>query len=165
MFGMAAKRASAKDSQTWKARRQRAEQMFAVGIPQAMIARALGVSRQCVHNWFREWRGGDSSRLRGSRRPGSGRKAKLENDQFAAVDDALRRGPEAFGFAGKRWTLWRIATVIEQVTGIRYHPSSVWRIMRALGWTLRLPPRSKPQRKGYVPRQWTAPARSPVPKS
>jgi transposase len=149
---------SRKHSRSWNARRQKAEQMFADGERQVVIARTLGVSRQCVHNWFWEWQGGDATVLRG-RRSGSGRKAKLNPQQLAQVDAALRRGPGAFGFASERWTLWRIAAVIERITGVRYHSSSVWRILRTMGWTLRLPPKLKRKQGGYIPRQWAAPTK------
>jgi transposase len=90
---------------------------------------------------------------------GSGRKSKLDGKQLATVDAALRAGPRSFGFSSARWTLWRVAAVIEQITGVHYHPSSVWRILRTLGWRLRLP--TKPDRKGkaYIPREWAAPAK------
>ena len=50
--------------------------------------------------------------------------------------------------------------LLAKITGVRYHPSSVWRILRALGWTLRLPPRARRKKGAYVPREWEAPARS-----
>jgi putative transposase len=129
--------------------------MFAVGQRQSDVARMLHVSRQCVHNWFWQWQGGDGTVRK--RRPGSGRKAKLGAEQLARVDAALRRGPRAHGYPGERWTLWRVASVIEKITGVHYHPSSVWRILRALGWTLQLPPVEEQPDRPYIPREWTPP--------
>jgi transposase len=37
------------------------------------------------------------------------------------------------------WTLERIAQVITKVSGVRYHPGHVWRIVRRLGWSLQKP--------------------------
>jgi transposase len=155
---MKPKKLSRKDAQGWRNRRRQAERLFVAGERQSEIARRLGVSRQCVHNWYWEWQGEDPS-LPTFRRTGSGRKAKLTLQQLAAVDTALRRGPQAFGFGNERWTLSRIATTIERITGVHYHSSSVWRILRALGWTLRLPPLGDGHAKGYIPRQWAAPER------
>jgi transposase len=165
MSAMTATRPSRKESRAWQARRKKAEQMFAAGAGQSEIARAVGVSRQCIHNWFWQWQGADGSRPRVSGPSRSGRKAKLGAPQLAEVDAALRRGPQSFGFAGQRWTLWRVATVIERITGVAYHPSSIWRILRTLGWTLRLPPLppsddEKP--RGYIPRHWTAPSKPQI---
>ncbi|HLJ95611.1 MAG TPA: winged helix-turn-helix domain-containing protein [Gemmataceae bacterium] len=144
-------------SPAWKARRSKAVRLFASGQGQSAVARTLGVSRQCAHNWYWEWRGSDGEAIRGRRRLGSGRKSKLDAKQLASVDAALRRGPRSFGFASMRWTLWRVAAVIERITGIQYHPSSVWRILRTLGWRLRLPSQSDRMGSAYVPRQWAAP--------
>ena len=148
-----------RDSRAWKVRRSKAQQLFASGGTQSTVARTLGVSRQCAHNWYWEWRGGDGAPDRRQRRLGSGRKSKLDARQLAAVDAALRRGPRSFGFTSARWTLWRVAAVIERITGVRYHPSSVWRILRTLGWRLRLPPKPERQGRAYIPREWAAPTK------
>jgi transposase len=152
---------SRKESRSWQARRKKAEQMFDDGVRQAEIARTLGVSRQCVHNWYWQWQGRDGTE-RTSRQGGSGRRARLETEQLAAVDEALRRGPAAYGFQSERWTLWRAAVIIERVTGVHYHPSSVWRILRAMGWTLKLPPKAQRRKTGYIPRHWSAPGKMRV---
>src|SRR5205807_1939624 len=47
----------AKHGQVWLALRRKAQRLFAAGDRQSSIARKLGVSRQCVHNWYRHWRG------------------------------------------------------------------------------------------------------------
>jgi transposase len=75
------------------------------------------------------------------------------------VDAALRKGPRRSGFDSDRWTLERVVLVIERLCGIHYHPSSVWRLLRTMGWTLRLPARKEQGGRRYVPRQWTAPAK------
>jgi transposase len=40
----------------------------------------------------------------------------------------LDRGAVAAGFDNDRWTLARIAGVIERVGGVVHHPGHVWRI-------------------------------------
>jgi transposase len=52
------------------------------------------------------------------------------------VDEALRQGAQAHGFGTDLWTLPRVAAVIERVTGVRYHPGHVWKILAALEWSL-----------------------------
>jgi transposase len=140
---------------SWSELRKQAERLFAAGERQSVVARQLGISRQCVHNWYWEWQGAASTHRPLPRRRGSGRKPRLTPAQLHEVEVALRQSPEAFGFQGQRWTLWRIAVVVKQVTGVEFHPSSVWRILRAMGWTLRRPRRRKPS--GYTPRIWSAP--------
>jgi len=152
------------DSGFWKARRQKAEEMFAAGERQSTVARTLGISRQCVHNWYWQWQGGNAGTQERMRRSGAGRKRKLDAGQLAEVDAALRHGPRHFGFSGERWTLWRVAAVIERITGVRYHPSSIWRILGTLGWSLR-PPADKERRPKtvYTPREWTGPSKHQLP--
>ena len=53
-----------------------------------------------------------------------------------------------------------VAQLIERISGIRYHPSSVWRLLRAMGWSLRTPGEPAPQSNAYVARHWTAPSPS-----
>jgi hypothetical protein len=47
---------------------------------------------------------------------------RLSAVELEAVDQALRKGPHALGFDTELWTLARIAAVIQQLTGVRYHP-------------------------------------------
>jgi transposase len=47
----------------------------------------------------------------------------------------LRRGAFASGYAEDYWTLHRIAHVIWELFGVRYHPSGVWHLPRAMGWS------------------------------
>ena len=58
------------------------------------------------------------------------------------VEQALLQGAQANGFATDLWTLERVAVVITQLTGVRYHPGHVWLLLRRrLGWSLQRPER------------------------
>ncbi len=159
MEDMVANSSGRRNSTYWRSRRRKAEKLFSAGVRQSTVARMLGISRQCIHNWFWQWQGADGIGPERTGRSGAGRRSKLDTGKMAEVDAALRRGPRAFGFAGERWTLWRVASVIERITGVRYHPSSIWRILRSLGWTLKLSDGNEQAKSGYIPREWTAPAR------
>ena len=75
-------------------RRKRAARLFAAGkMILASIARELKVSRQSVTRWYREWRKGGASALRGAGR--AGRKPQLEQRQLRELDRALRQGARA----------------------------------------------------------------------
>src|SRR5262245_60843914 len=54
----------------------------------------------------------------------AGCKPRLDAQQLAEVDAALRRAAQAHGFSTELWTLSRIATVIARRTGVRYHPGA-----------------------------------------
>jgi transposase len=55
---------------------------------------------------------------------------RLTAAQQAELPRLLARGAEAFGFLGKVWTSKRIATVIADEFGVRYHPDHVGRLLR-----------------------------------
>jgi hypothetical protein len=59
---------------------------------------------------------------------------RLSDQQLAQVEQALLEGVGANGFVGELWTLERVATVIECLTGVRHHPAWCGRCC-ATGWT------------------------------
>jgi transposase len=119
----------------------------------AEIARELRVSRQSVSRWHAEWKKGGSQALRAAGR--AGRKPKLNRQQLQQVEQALRQGARAHGFLTDLWTLPRVAIVIERLTGVHYHPGHVWKILRALDWSLQRPASKQArERKPEKVRRW-----------
>ena len=103
------------------------------------MAHTFGVSAQAASTWYRRWRQGGESALRAAGR--AGRRPRLAQAELEAVAEALGKGPAAFGFDTELWTLARIAAVIEQLPGVRYHPGHLWRRLRRLGWSPQRPAR------------------------
>jgi transposase len=128
--------------------------LFKAGKKQAEVARLLGVSRQSVSRWFFNFLKGGLKALRGAGR--AGRKARLDRKQLAKVDAALRLGAKAHGFKTSLWTLPRIAKVIERITGVKYHPGHVWRILHRLEWSLQRPAKRARERNEEAVRQWVS---------
>ena len=153
-------RATARQSSTGNRRdfkgmervRLRAARMFEHGTSQAEVAHRLGTSRQNAHRWYRKWQQGGRDALRAAGR--AGRRPKLDSRQRRQVERALRKGALAHGFDSDLWTLKRIAVVIERVTGVRHHPSHVWRILRALGWTVQRPQCRASEREEEAIARW-----------
>jgi transposase len=133
-------------------RRLHAARMFACGATQAEVARTFGVSRQAASVWYRQWHHGGESALRGAGR--TGRPPRLSRAELDAVDQALRLGPQAFGFDTQLWTLDRIAAVIQQLTGVRFHPGHVWRLLRRLDWSVQRPTRRALERDEAEIARW-----------
>jgi hypothetical protein len=48
-------------------------------------------------------------------------------------------GPEAYGFRGQVWTCARVAAVIQEEFGLRYHKDHVRRLLKVLHWTPQMP--------------------------
>ena len=135
-------------------RRLEAAHMFARGASQAEVAHTFGVSAQAASVWYRRWHGGGEAALRGAGR--AGRRPRLSQAELDAVEEALGKGPEAFGFDPELWTLARLAAVIEQLTGVRYHPGHMWRLLRRQGWSPQRPARRAAERDEAEIARWRA---------
>src|SRR5712692_9001320 len=110
-------RGSRRDFAAFEARRYTAARLFARGESQA---RTLSATRAAAHRWFHAWQAEGRTALKAAGR--AGRKPRLEAPQLARVEAALLKGPGAHGFATELWTLPRVATLIERLTRVRYHP-------------------------------------------
>jgi transposase len=140
------------DLEALRRRRRQAVRLFAKGETQAQVARLLGVSRQTAMVWWRRFEQEGAAALR---EPGvAGRPARLEADAIHRVEQALLDGPQAQGYATDLWTLPRVATVIERVTGVSYHTGHVWRILRKLGWSRQKPTTRARERDEAAIQRW-----------
>lgn len=150
---MATHVAPRRDFHALEVRQQQAARLFAAGKEtQGAIARRLGVSRQSVLRWYRAWRAGGRNALCAAGR--AGRKPRLGSEAWTGVEAALRQGPRAHGYRTNLWTLPRVARVIERLTGVRYHPGHVWRLLGALNWTLQRPAKRAKERNETAIRHW-----------
>jgi transposase len=139
----------------WReARRLRAWELKQQGWQQRAIAAALGVTPGAVSQWLKRAAEGGVAALRTRLRPGA--RPKLTPEQRARLPAVLARGAEAYGFAGDVWTTSRVAAVIEQEFGVRYHPAHVSRLLRALGWSVQKPIRRATQRDEAAIAAWYA---------
>jgi transposase len=141
-----------RDFQAMERLRLRAARLFDQGTSQAEVAHRLGTSRQNAHRWHRRWQQGGRAALRAAGR--AGRRPKLDSRARLEVERALGQGALAHGFDRDLWTLQRVAVMIERVTGVRHHPSHVWRILRAMGWTLQRPQRRAGERDEEAIARW-----------
>jgi transposase len=132
--------------------RLRAARMFEHGTSQAEVAHRLHTSRQNAHRWHRQWQQGGRAALRAAGR--AGRRPKLDARARRKLERALLQGALAHGFDSDLWTLQRVATLIERLTGVRHHPSHVWRILGQLGWTLQRPQRRAAERDEQAIARW-----------
>lgn len=135
-----------------EARRFEAARLFTQGQSQAAVMRSLAVSRQTAHRWYHAWRGGGRPGLKAAGR--LGRKPRLDARQLARVESELLRGPQRHGFSTDLWTLPRVATLIERLTSVHYHPGHVWYILRRLNWSPQRPARQARERAEPAIRQW-----------
>jgi transposase len=142
--------ADKRDFEAMAKRRQRGVKLLNRGVPQAEVARRLGVKRQSVHAWAVAHRGRELSLT--ARSPG--RAPKLSPEQHPQVIELLLAGPQAAGFATPLWTLERLATALRRHLGVRYHRSSVFRLLDQLGWSCQRPTGRARERKEEEITHW-----------
>jgi transposase len=133
-------------------RRFRALDLKEQGWPRHDIAVALGVSPVSVSRWFARARDGGPQALRAH--PSLGRPPKLSAAQQHLIPEFLWHGAEAYGFRGEVWTCARIASVIQEEFGVRYHKSHVAQLLQELHWTPQVPIRRALQRDEKAIGRW-----------
>lgn len=142
-----------RDIKALEKRRGMAGSLFARGVPQAEVARRLGVSRTAVHYWHSEWEKNGLPGLE-SKRGVFGRTPRLTEAKIKKIRKAIIRGPRKAGYATDLWTLVRITKVIRTVASVSYHPNHVWRILRAMGFTCQKPSTKPKERSEKTIKQW-----------
>src|SRR5260370_39094135 len=118
-------------------RRKRAWNLKEQNWKQREIAVALGVSEGAVSQWLKRGREQGVEALKAH--PAKGATPRLTAEQTTQIPALLAKGAEASGFRGDVWTASRVAKVIDQTFGIRYHRDHIGRLLREAGWS-RVPP-------------------------
>jgi transposase len=121
-------------------RRGRALELLAQGQSPRHVAQQVGSTDRSVRRWRAEAQ--QPVRKKNPRPPG--RQRRLSAAQLQRLERVLKRGAFASGYAEEYWTLDRIAHVIWELFAVRYHPSGVWHLLRAIGWSCQ-----KPQRRPF----------------
>jgi transposase len=141
-----------RDHAEMEKRRKKAATLFNGGCSAPEVARHFGVARQAAYRWKEAWEEGGKRAL-ASKGP-AGPKPKLTARQTQRVTEALLAGPAAQGYKTDLWTLPRVAALIEDLTGVRYHPGHVWRLMGASGFSCQRPGRRAVERDEKAIRRW-----------
>jgi transposase len=144
--------AKTRDHAAMEKRRKQAGKLFTKEVSAPEVARRLGVARQVAYRWKDAWAQGGSAAL-ASKGP-AGRKARLTAKQTQQVTDALLAGPSTHGYKTDLWTLPRVAALIEDLTGVEYHPGHVWRLLGASGFSCQRPERRAVERDEKAIRRW-----------
>jgi transposase len=135
-------------------RRRRGARLLARGESQADVAREVGVSRQTAMRWDRALKAGGMEALRRTER--FGRPERLSDAQRVELVRLLKEGSLAAGYPTELWTLPRIAHLIKLKFEVSMVPSSVWRLLGRLGWSVQRPTGQARERDERAIRQWRA---------
>jgi len=132
-------------------RRMKAMRRFEKEMPQAEIARELGVTKVAVHYWHRAWKENGKEALYKKK---SGPEGQVGEKEKAKIERALLKGPEAAGYATDLWTLARIRKLIKEKTGVAYGQTQVWRLIRTMGYSYQKPMRRAKERDEEAIAYW-----------
>jgi len=111
--------------------------MLTQGIPCSKVAEDLGVSLSSVKRWKAAWKKGGIESLAAKPHPGPA--PRLSDSQKRQLLKILTRGPQASGYSTDLWTCLRVAQVIQQRFGVKYHAGHVWHLLRKLNWSCQKP--------------------------
>ncbi len=141
-----------RDFDALEARRLKAAQLFDRNLSPSEVARRLGVHRQSACRWRQAWLRQGAKALR--RTGCAGRRPKLDEVQREQVKRALGGGPQAHGHLDAWWTCAGAAEMIARLTGVRYHPDHVCRLLHQLGFICQRPVRQAIERDEPALRAW-----------
>src|SRR5215813_12136480 len=133
-------------------RRFEAVKLFEKDFNNSEIGRRLKVSNQTVSRWRKEHQEGGDVALRRAGR--AGRLPCLNAADKARLVELLHQGPEALGYETPLWTCARVAHLIEDEFGVRYHRGHVWKILFDLGWSCQRPVGRARERNEEQIRRW-----------
>jgi len=122
------------------------------GLTMEQVSHRVGTSIASVCRWRQALARGGQAAL--AAKPAPGRPPRLSGAQCSRLVGVLLEGARAYGYPNEIWTLKRIARVIRQEFGVRYHPNHVWRILRKLNWSCQVPERRPVQRDGEEVEHW-----------
>jgi len=149
-----------RDFDALEKRRRAAVRLVTVeNLNQSEAARRLKVARQTVSRWMSEYRESGEAALAQAGR--AGRKPLLSSKQRARIVELLKQGPQRLGYETPLWTCPRVAHLIEQEFGIRYHTGHIWKLLVNLGWSCQRPTgralqRNEPQIREWKQKTWPA---------
>jgi transposase len=135
-------------------RRRLAVQRVEDGYPIAEVADFLGVDPRSVRRWVAAFRRQGNAGL--AAHPVPGRPPKLTPAQEKIVGRWLADDPTHLGFTTELWTGPRLALLIEQEFGIRFHPDYLAAWLRRRGYTPQKPRRVHRERDDEVIAGWLA---------
>jgi len=114
------------------------------------VAKIIGVTERSIRYWQKEAKEPkDKSQIRSPGHP-----SYLSAEQLKQLEQDLLRGAYEQGYAEDYWTLDRIARLIWDKFKVRYHPGSVWYIMKRIGWSSQRPQRQALQRDDEAIQRW-----------
>jgi len=141
-----------RDFEALEKRRLAAVRLFGKAVNNSEIGRRLKVCNQTVSRWRKQFAAGGKAALGQAGR--AGRKPRLSAADQERLVELLKQGPERLGYEMPLWTCWRVAHLIEKEFGVSYHAGHVWKLLRAMNWSVQRPTGRALERDEDAIRQW-----------
>jgi transposase len=138
--------------ETLEKRRWRAADLLKQGLNLSEVAAKVGSSVSSVFRWQTAVRKDGRKALKSQ--PVPGRPSKLNGRQRRQLTRILLAGAMSCGYATDLWTQKRVARVIEDRLGIRYHRNHMWRLLQDLGWSVQKPTKRSRERDEKAIAHW-----------
>ena len=118
-------------------RRRKAIALLKQGCGVRETARLIGASPSTVTEWRKAYEKQGEAFFQAHSPPG--RPPGLSQKHKKKLEKLLLKSARKNGYGTKLWTLQRVAEVIEKHFGIAYESSSVWHILKDMGWSCQKP--------------------------
>jgi len=116
------------------------------------IARRIGCHASSVLRWRDALKKGGKNALKA--KPVPGRPPKLTASQKKRLVRLLTKGAMAYGYRTELWTTTRIAKLIEDKLGVKYHHNHVGKLLHQIGWSHQKPERRAIERNDAAIAEW-----------
>ena len=116
------------------------------------IARCIGCHASSVLRWRNAFRSKGPEGLKA--KPAPGRPPKLSSQQQQRLVRLLAQGAVRHGYRTELWTTQRVADLIEQQLGARYHRTHVGKLLHRVGWSHQKPERRAIERDATAIATW-----------
>lgn len=126
-----------KDKRAEVRQRATAIRLLHLGHKAEAVALILGVSKPSVYGWRNRWLTEGIEGL--ANRPKKPHKRKVSEAYCQALEAALEKEPEVFGYSFAIWTTERLRDHLEGETGIRLSANWLNEIIRQRGYVYRRP--------------------------
>ena len=139
-------------NQQLEQRRRRAIALLEQGLGVRETARLVGASPGTISDWRKAYENQGDGFFQAHSPPG--RQPNLTPKQKTKLEKLLLKGARKNGYATELWTLQRVVEVIEKHFGILYDLSSVWHILKKMGWSCQKPEKRARERDEEVIASW-----------
>lgn len=133
-------------------RRLRAISLLQEGYMPVDVAKMVGVDRRSVRRWKSAYLKEGEKGIQA--KPASGRPCKLSKEEREKLQEVLLKGAKSAGFDTDLWTCRRVAQVIKNLFGVKYHPHHVSKLLHSLGWSPQKPQKVAKERDEEEVRRW-----------